>query len=183
MNDNGFSPLSGEDTSKTIASRTANDRVGLIPLRVYDAVAVESPHGMISVVAPTLSEHAPIFSAYLSNDECVASKCCRLRMKSGAKTKARQGNTSFRDKGDFVSISLTHKKRKKNSILSLECAEKGPPKMPRRSWLAERRTLKATRQKEAQKLQKTAESVSRVMLLEILSEDIMKRQKNAKNAF
>ena len=74
MNDNGFSLISGEDTSKTIASRTANDGVGLIPISVYDAVAVESPHGMISVVAPILSEQAPIFSAYSSNDECVSSK-------------------------------------------------------------------------------------------------------------
>ena len=70
MNDTSFSPLSHEDTSKSIALRTANDRVGLIPLRVDDASAVESPHGMISVVAPTLSGHAPIF---LANNACDSS--------------------------------------------------------------------------------------------------------------
>ena len=38
-----------------------------------DASAVESPHGMISVVAPTLSEHAPIFLPYSANNACDSS--------------------------------------------------------------------------------------------------------------
>ena len=73
MNDTSFSPFSDPDTSKSIASRTANDRVGLIPLRVDDAFAVESPHGIISVVAPTLSGHAPIFLPYCASNACDSS--------------------------------------------------------------------------------------------------------------
>ena len=73
MNDTSFSPFSDPDTSKSIASRTANDRVGLIPLRVDDAFAVESPHGIMSVVAPTLSGHAPIFLPYSASNACDSS--------------------------------------------------------------------------------------------------------------
>ena len=106
LNDTSFSPLSDQDTNKSIASRTGNDRVCLIPLRVDDAFAVESLHGMISVVALTLSGDAPIFLPYSANNASDSSKLPPLTNEKSHKYQGTSGE--FPSSRQIKGVSLAN---------------------------------------------------------------------------